>query len=116
MLGINGLMPHGLQPSEWPYFPFAIVDEVPLSMTDGYMLFGQAEPAQDYLDYCISNGVFRVRLYPAPTVFAASNALEKCFSSAAWHSLKWDDCGQNRSHEDQVKQSLRKQIDNMRDP
>ena len=115
MLGVPGLLPSISQcPSDWPYMPFAIVDEIPFSMTDGYSLFGHPELARDYLVYCVSNAVLRTKPYPEPTVNAASNALEKLFISASWRSLKWDVSDQRRSHEERVKISLRSQIENMK--
>ncbi len=40
---------------DWQIDPIEIVDGVPFSIVQGYMLFGQAEPAYDYIGYCIEN-------------------------------------------------------------
>lgn len=117
MLGAPGLLPYmSMRPSDWPYMPFAIVDNVPLSLTSGYDIVGKPESAVSYVSYCISNGVLRAKPYPIPTVATASNALNKLFASETWRSLKWEDSGQGWSYtesEDYAKQSLRKQIENM---
>lgn len=117
-LGAPDLWPYkSMRTSDWPYMPFAIVDDVPLSVTTGYILAGRAETATEYLAYCRRNGVVRTKPYPVPTVSIVSNALEKLFVSPAWSTLKWKDSGPSWSYtlnEDWVKKSLRKQIENMR--
>jgi len=105
-----------MEPADWPNLPFAIVNDVPLSLTVGYRLEGRAERAEDYLTYCESNGVFRVITFPIPTPMAASNALNELFSSAPWKALKWKDTDLNWSYElseEAAKGDLRQQVQNM---
>jgi hypothetical protein len=100
----------------WPYLPFAITNEIPLSMTLGYSLGGFAERAGGYLNYCASNGVFRTTPYSLPTPTSASNALHQVMSSPAWRALKWKDSGLGWSYElDEryAKEMLWKQVDNI---
>ncbi len=117
MLGASDLLPFGsMKESDWPDMPFAIVNGVPLSMSSGYSLFGQAEKAEDYLAYCVSKGDFRTELFALPTSETASNALVKVSRSSAWKKLKWKDSGTGWSyvmHEDDAKSELWQQVKNM---
>jgi hypothetical protein len=113
---LSGVPYESMSPEAWPYLPFAITSEVPLSMTLGYSLGGFAERAKNYLVYCASNGVFRTTPYPPPTQSAASNALHQVLSSAAWKALKWKDSGVGWSYEldeGHAKEMLWKQVENM---
>ena len=116
-LGAPELLPlHSMNISDWPYMPFAIVNDVPLSMTLGYTLEGVSERPEDYLAYCISNGVFRKTSFPVPTVNTASNALNVILPSPAWKALKWKDSGVGWSYslgEDYAKEMVWKQVENM---
>jgi hypothetical protein len=117
MLGAPFLLAlHSMNASDWPHMPFAIVDDVPLSMTLGYTLAGRAERSEYYLAYCISNGVFRIKPFAGPTSNTASNALNKILKSPAWKALKWKDSGVGWSYtlsEDYAKEMLWKQIKNI---
>lgn len=42
-----------------PQFPILILDDVPLSVVDGHVLGGMAEPAGMYLDYLEKEGIWR---------------------------------------------------------
>lgn len=99
---------------DWSCLPFAIVDQVPLSMVDasGYIYAGKPlmEAAVDYLRCCQADGVLRTNQYPVPTAESAGNALYTLFTSPSWQSLKWSDAKQRQRTED----SLGRQIDNMR--
>lgn len=100
----------------WPYQPFAITNDVPLSITGGYMGTGVPERAGNYLTYCLSNGVFRTAAFPVPTALSGSNALHQVLSSPAWKALKWKDSGLGWSielDEDNTKEMLWKQVENM---
>jgi hypothetical protein len=105
-----------MRDADWPYMPFAIVQNVPLSMTIGYELEGIPEDANSYIAYCLSNGVFRTQLFPVPTQTSASNALCQVLASPVWKALKWKDSGEGWSYtlsEDYVKESLWQQVKNM---
>jgi len=96
--------------------PFAIVDNVPLSMTLGYGSAGRAEPGEQYLAYCKANGTFRTRSFPVPSLLTVSNSLNQVFNSAAWKALKWKDEGLGWSYtldENYTKTKLWKQVENM---
>jgi hypothetical protein len=69
--------------------PLVIVDGVPLSMTDGYELLGLPEKSDDYLAYCISNGVFRTALFPGVNINTAGNALSKILDPPEWKAERW---------------------------
>jgi len=105
-----------MKPPAWPDLPFAIINEVPLSMNLGYVLGGRAELAGEYLVYCKANGTFRTRLFPKVTSLTASNALNQVFSSSAWSALKWQDEGTGWSYslsEGEATQMLWKQVENI---
>ncbi|HZR18686.1 MAG TPA: hypothetical protein VFE51_15445 [Verrucomicrobiae bacterium] len=116
-LGAPELLPlHSMKDADWPYMPFAIVQDVPLSMTLGYSLEGIPETADSYLTYCMSNGTFRTLLFPMPSTTTASNALHEVLASPAWKALKWKDSGVGLSYtlgEDYAKEMLWKQVENM---
>jgi len=110
------LPPHSMRDADWPFMPFAIVQNVPLSMTLGYSLEGKPERAGDYLTYCMSNGVFRTQPFPVPSSTTASNALHQVLASPAWKALKWQDSGVGWSYtlsEDYAREMLWKQIENL---
>jgi len=114
--GLSGMPYNSMNASDWPDLPFAVVDDVPLSMSLGYNLAGKAELAKNYLAYCKTNGVFRTHLYPVPTSLVASNAFNKVLNSAAWKSLKWKDegVGWHYDHnEGFVKEMLWQQVERM---
>jgi hypothetical protein len=116
-LGAPELLPlHSMNSSDWPYMPFAIADNVPLSMTLGYSSGGRPESAESYIAYCMSNGVFRTQPFPLPSPVTASNALNRVLASSAWKSLKCKDSGQGWSYtlsEGYAKEILWKQVANM---
>src|ERR1017187_1962545 len=113
---LSGVPYESMSADAWPYLPFAITNEVPLSVTLGYNLGGFAERAVNYLTYCVSNGVFRTTPFPPPTPASASNALNQIFVSPAWKALKWKDSGLGWSYtldEGYAKEMLWKQVENM---
>ena len=55
-LGAPAPTPTDEQTKHLPDFPILILDGVPLSVVDGYMLGGMAEPAGMYLDYLDKEG------------------------------------------------------------
>ncbi len=116
-LGALGQVPYESMDAEaWPYLPFAITNQVPLSVTSGFMLAGVSERAGSYLSYCASNGVFRTTLFPVPTEASTSNALHQVLSSSAWKALKWKDSGLGWSidlDENNTKEMLWKQVENI---
>ncbi len=117
LLGAPELLPlHSMRDADWPYMPFAIVQDAPLSMTLGYTLGGMPESADSYITYCMSNGTFRTQPFPIPSSITASNALRAVLASPAWKALKWQDSGAGSSYtlsEDYAKEMLWKQVENM---
>jgi hypothetical protein len=114
--GLQGVPYESMKPEAWPYLPFAITNEVPLSMTLGYMGAGVPERARNYLAYCISNGVFRATPFPMPTRPTASNALYQIILSPAWKELRWKDSGPGWSYsldESDTKETLWQQVANI---
>jgi hypothetical protein len=90
-LGAPMLVARTMQPENWPFLPFAISNDVPLSLTEGYTFEGgMPESARDYLTYCLSNGVFRTEPYPEPTFITTSNALIQVLTSPWWKAQKWN--------------------------
>ena len=81
---------HSPDTSEWPDLPFAIVDNIPLSLINGYALNGISEGGKSYLEYCEANGTFRSQLFPKPTSLSVSNALNKVFASPTWNAIPWN--------------------------
>ena len=92
--GRSVLLPHPMKAVDWPYFPLAITNGVPLSLTGHYLQLARDEEASQYLAYCLSNGVFRTELFPGPTPITASNALNQVLTSPAWEVLRWESAGQ----------------------
>jgi beta-lactamase regulating signal transducer with metallopeptidase domain len=45
----------GTEIKDWPLEPIALIGEVPLLIVEGYDLAGKAEPAKDYLQFCLAN-------------------------------------------------------------
>jgi hypothetical protein len=89
-LGMSQFLPYeSLKPPEWPDMPFAIINDVPLSVNLGYAGSGIMEQGEQYLAYCKANGTFRTQPFPEATSLTASNALNRLFNSAAWKALKW---------------------------
>jgi hypothetical protein len=90
-LGVPMLVTRKMKPQNWPYLPFAIEDDVPLSLTEGYTFEGGIpERGCDYLSYCLANGVFRTEPFPEPTPLTASNALVRVLTSSWWKAQKWN--------------------------
>ena len=90
-LGASSLVLRTMRPEDWPFLPFAIVNGVPLSITEGYTFQGGIpESARDYLPYCLSNAVFRTEPFPEPTFITVSNALAQVLTSPWWMAQKWN--------------------------
>jgi hypothetical protein len=89
-LGAASLVSRELKEADWPCLPFSIVNDVPLSITGGYTLQGWPEASEQYLSYCMSNGVFRTQPFPVSSIITASNALAQVLASPAWKRLKWN--------------------------
>lgn len=101
-----------LSPNDWPCLPFAIVNDVPLSMSDGYTLQGPpAEKGEIYLAYCMLNGAFRAQPFPKPTSLSASNAVSKIIESPAWKRIAWG----SGAREEYAKVVLWRQVEEMSD-
>ncbi|NCD15624.1 MAG: hypothetical protein EOL92_10430 [Bacteroidia bacterium] len=99
-LGSPGMIPyHSMQASEWPYIPFVVVDDIPLSMSNGWEGDGMPESAAKYLKYFTSNGTIRTTPFHTPTSDDVAQALGKLFRSTKWNALKWKDSGQNWRYE-----------------
>jgi hypothetical protein len=75
-----------LQPasSDWPLEPIEIVDGVPFLIVTGYFLAGLAEPAEDYLEYCSTNGIWVDHRYHLKTPGDKQKALQKLLASSRW--------------------------------
>jgi len=115
--GASGLPYNTLGSTFWPDLPFVIINGIPLSMNLGYAGTGFAERSQNYLSYCRSNGLFRMKPFSLPTSETATKALDQLFGSRAWDALKWKDEGLGWSYsldEADTKKELREQIRNMR--
>lgn len=117
-LGAPELLPlNSMREADWPFMPFAIVQNVPLSMTIGYSLEGGLpEKSDSYLAYCMTNGTFRTQPFPIPTPTTSSNALQQVLGSPAWKSLKWQDSGLGWSYaldQGYAREALWKQVENM---
>lgn len=119
-LGGSGILPYdNMGSADWPYLPFAIVNEVPLSMTTGFTMQGIPENCGEYLTYCQANGAFRTRPYPTPNFVTVSNALADLFQSPAWKKLKWEASGATwhyRLNEEYAKERLLEQLANVKYP
>lgn len=95
----QGIPYNSMSAEDWPDLPFAIVDKIPVSLIQGYVLGGVPEAAESYLAYCRNNGVFRTGPYAQATRESATHALRQLFSSSAWRKLKWKDNGRGWSYD-----------------
>ena len=77
----------------WSHLPIDFVDDIPVLLETNCMLFGEAESALSYLNYCKENGIFRARIYWTPSGKEVSGAIEKLFSSDKWKNLSWESEG-----------------------
>jgi hypothetical protein len=71
--------------ADWPLEPIELVDGVPFVITSGYILIGEPELPEEYLDYCMVNcewGTLRYRERGSAEMHAA---LAKLLNSSKWH-------------------------------
>jgi len=69
---------------DWPLEPIELVDGVPFLITQGYLVFGWPEPADEYLRYCMANCDWNTTRFREPTVTEKRNALGKLLASEKW--------------------------------
>ena len=60
---------------------------------------GVPEPPESYLNYCCTEGRFRMEHVPVPTTAQAVQDLRTLLDSEAWKAIKWKDRGQGFQYE-----------------
>jgi hypothetical protein len=90
----------GTIPKGWPLEPIELVDGVPFLIVRGYMLGGEAEPPESYLEYCLRNCDWRRERFAPRSPEAKRKALAKLLASPKW----------KRSLEDRERQFLSAQV------
>jgi hypothetical protein len=68
----------------WPLEPIELVDGVPFLITQGYVLGGVPEPADAYLQYCMTNCDWSTIRFREPTAKQKRDALVKLVASSKW--------------------------------
>jgi hypothetical protein len=74
----------GTSYADWPREPIALVDGVPILVVRGYMLAGQAEPLEAYLDYCLANGRWVTERYAQKSRADIRAAIEQLIAAGHW--------------------------------
>jgi hypothetical protein len=69
---------------DWPREPIEMVDGVPFFIATRFQLSGQAEPADVYLNYCMTNCAWSSQRFAPKTSKEAAAALGKLVSSTKW--------------------------------
>lgn len=70
--------------ADWPLEPIELVDGVPFLITRGYLLKGEAEPAESYLRHCMTNCDWSTVPFREPTAKQIRDALDKLLASGKW--------------------------------
>lgn len=79
MLGAPVLFSKSLNESDWKLLPLEFVDGIPFLMVNGYLLRGQPETGEMYLDYCIENANWHGKKYLIPNKDSFNKALSKLY-------------------------------------
>ena len=74
----------GTDHSDWPLEPIEIIDGIPFDIIWGYTLHGQAEPAQEYIRYCMTNCVWSDIRFEVKAEQQKKAALAKLVASPKW--------------------------------
>ena len=69
---------------DWPRMPIDLVDGVPFLVVDGYLISGQEERSDQYLDYCIRNCEWTDEVFEPKTAEEKRKALAKLVASPRW--------------------------------
>lgn len=70
--------------ADWPREPIEMVDGVPFFIATRYQLSGQAEPADAYLGYCMTNCAWNSERFTPKTSKEMTVALGKLIASTKW--------------------------------
>lgn len=74
----------GTDYEDWPLEPIDIVNGVPFSVVSGYSLAGQAEPAYNYISYCLENCDWNPYQFDLKSEAQKQEALSKLLASPKW--------------------------------
>jgi len=74
----------GTGPADWPLEPIEVVDRVPFLIATGYEMAGQAEPAGEYLDYCLKECAWGATEFKPRTAAEKQAALAGLLASKKW--------------------------------
>jgi hypothetical protein len=72
--------------ADWSLEPIAIFEGVPVLITRGYLLGGEAESAEAYLSYCIQNGSWGSNRYTDMTSGQINASLTRFLADTNWKS------------------------------
>jgi hypothetical protein len=76
---------------DWPLEPIALVRDMPVLITPGYTLGGHAEPAGNYLDYCLEHCNWSRRRFDALDTTRIQQRLEELIAGDHWTRPLTDD-------------------------
>ncbi|HMV49721.1 MAG TPA: hypothetical protein PLD20_21665 [Blastocatellia bacterium] len=91
MIGAAGFL-GGTDYGDWPLEPIEIVDGIPFSVVNGYVLGGFPELVNAYLNYCIGNCDWNSFQFEMKTDAQKQEALRKLLASPKWKRelTTWD--------------------------
>lgn len=69
---------------DWPAEPIVLVDGVPFLVVRGYVLAGEPERPEDYVDYCMRNCDWRTERFAPKSSEEKQKALAKLLASPKW--------------------------------
>ncbi len=85
-------IPENTMPLEkWPLYPLALSGSTYLVLNENYTPNGVPESLEHYIDYCKSNGVFRITPVPVPSREQALKDAAALRQSQPWQDIKWVD-------------------------
>jgi hypothetical protein len=92
-------LPYASMPLErWSLFPLVLSGDTHFVLSEGYSVFGHAEPAEHYVSYCRENGIFRRTPVQVPTREQAMNDAVALRQTDAWKAIEWPKSNQADDH------------------
>jgi hypothetical protein len=69
---------------DWSLYPIELVDDIPIKILGGYIIYGADPSSGYYLNYCMTNCDWSTIRYQAKTKEQMKAALEKLLRSPKW--------------------------------
>lgn len=89
---------HTMPLKSWPRYPVALSGTTYFVLSEGLSMSGIPEDPGAYIEYCLTNGVFRTGKVTVPTRLQALADAVVLRNSKAWAAIKWKDSGENWSY------------------